>query len=129
MWILTIGSVVLQFVEATWDSTPRFARRFPVRLSIVTVAYGSMKRPLLVAAVIALYLLHQDFWFWRASAPLAFGFLPIGLFYHVCYTLVISVLMWLLVRHTWPSHLEEGAGLESANPQSAIRNPQSGGTE
>jgi hypothetical protein len=86
-----------------------------------------MKRPLLAAAVIALYLLHQDFWFWRASAPLVFGFLPIGLFYHVCYTLVISVLMWLLVKHAWPSRLEEGA--ESANPQSAIRNPQSGGPE
>ncbi|MGH9836272.1 MAG: DUF3311 domain-containing protein [Blastocatellia bacterium] len=69
-----------------------------------------MKRSLLVVAIIALYLLHQDFWFWRAATPIVFGFLPIGLFYHVCYTLVISVLMWLLVKHAWPSHLEEGQG-------------------
>ncbi|MGE0128324.1 MAG: hypothetical protein AB7U82_09615 [Blastocatellales bacterium] len=84
-----------------------------------------MKRLSLVIAVVALYLLHQDFWFWRAAQPLILGFLPIGLFYHVCYTLVISALMWALVKYAWPSHLEEDADRESANPQSAIRNPQS----
>ena len=72
-----------------------------------------MKRSLLIVAIIALYLLHQDFWFWRAARPVVFGFLPIGLFYHVCYTLAISALMWLLVRGAWPSHLEEeGEGVE-----------------
>jgi len=65
-----------------------------------------MKRPLLVIAIIALYLLHQDFWLWRAAAPIVFGFLPVGLFYHVCYTLVISALMWVLVKYAWPSRLE-----------------------
>jgi hypothetical protein len=69
-----------------------------------------MKRLPLIIAVIALYLLHQDFWFWRAAKPLILGFLPVGLFYHVVYTLVISALMWLLVRGAWPSHLEERAG-------------------
>ena len=69
-----------------------------------------MKRLLLVIAIIALYLLHQDFWFWRAATPIVFGFLPIGLFYHVCYTLVISALMWALVKYVWPAHLEEGQG-------------------
>lgn len=28
--------------------------------------------------VALLYLLHQDFWFWREARPLASGFLPIG---------------------------------------------------
>ena len=65
-----------------------------------------MKRLLLVSAIIALYLLHQDFWFWRAAAPFVFGFLPIGLFYHVCYTLMIAVLMGLLVKYAWPAQLE-----------------------
>jgi len=88
-----------------------------------------MKRTLLALAVIALYLLHQDFWFWRATTPLVFGFLPIGLFYHVCYTLAISGLMWSLVKHAWPAQLEKQTDHESANPQSAIRNPQSGGQE
>jgi hypothetical protein len=69
-----------------------------------------MKRWPLVIIVVALYLLHQDFWFWRAAYPLVFGFLPIGLFYHVCYTLASSALMWLLVARAWPAHLEERVG-------------------
>lgn len=65
-----------------------------------------MKRLLLIGIVIALYLLHQDFWFWRESRPLFLGFLPIGLFYHVIYTLAVTLVMWLLVKLAWPAHLE-----------------------
>jgi hypothetical protein len=61
---------------------------------------------LLFLLVIALYLLHQDFWFWRSARPLVFGFLPVGLFYHACYTAVAAALMWLLVKYAWPRHLE-----------------------
>ena len=62
----------------------------------------------LIALITALvYVLHQDFWFWRAARPLVFGFLPIGLFYHAAYTVAISVFMFVLVRRAWPSHLEE----------------------
>ncbi len=62
---------------------------------------------LLVALVTALvYLLHQDFWFWRSARPLVFGFLPIGLAYHAFYTVGVSLLMLYLVRRHWPSHLE-----------------------
>lgn len=70
-----------------------------------------MKRALLLTIVGALYVLHQDFWFWRAARPLVFDFLPIGLFYHACYTVATAVVMWLLVKHAWPSHLEEGKGV------------------
>lgn len=66
-----------------------------------------MKRLTLVGLVIALYALHQDVWLWRAARPLVFGFLPVGLFYHVCYTLAVALVMWLLVRLAWPAHLEE----------------------
>ena len=65
-----------------------------------------MKQLLLILLIVVLYLLHQDFWFWNSATPLVFGFLPIGLFYHLVYTLVISGLMWLLVKLAWPSHLE-----------------------
>ncbi len=65
-----------------------------------------MKRASLAVAVLALFVLHQDFWLWRQARPLVFGFLPAGLFYHVCYTLAASLLMWLLVRWAWPSDLE-----------------------
>ncbi|HBY58218.1 MAG TPA: hypothetical protein DEH78_00240 [Solibacterales bacterium] len=66
-----------------------------------------MTRLVLILAVALLYVLHQDTWFWRSARPLAFGFLPIGLFYHACYCLAASALLWLLVRLAWPGHLEE----------------------
>ena len=65
-----------------------------------------MKRTLLVIAVLVLYFLHQDFWFWR-SARLVFGFVPIGLFYQGCFSVAAGFLMWLLVKFAWPHHLEE----------------------
>ena len=64
-----------------------------------------MKSILLVVAVAALYILHQDIWFWRSSY-LVFGFIPIGLFYHAAFAIAAALLMWLLVTYAWPSHLE-----------------------
>ncbi|MEO5895143.1 MAG: hypothetical protein ABIS06_05540 [Vicinamibacterales bacterium] len=59
-------------------------------------------------ALVGLYLLHQDFWFWRTARPLVFGFLPIGLAWHAAYCIAIAMLMWWLTRVAWPSHLDEG---------------------
>ncbi|MFN0084236.1 MAG: hypothetical protein ACKVX9_02505 [Blastocatellia bacterium] len=69
-----------------------------------------MKRALFVIALAALYALHQDVWNWRKSAPILFGILPVGLSYHVLYTLVIALMMGLLVRYAWPGHLETHEG-------------------
>ena len=66
-----------------------------------------MKRALFVIALAALYVLHQDVWNWRKTAPILFGVLPVGLSYHVLYTLVIALMMGLLVRYAWPGRLEE----------------------
>ena len=65
-----------------------------------------MKKFLLALIVVALLILHQDFWYWRSASPLIFGFLPIGLFYHACFTVAVAVVMWLLVKTVWPAHLE-----------------------
>jgi hypothetical protein len=65
-----------------------------------------MKR-LAIGAVVLLYVLHQDLWFWHHARPLVFGFLPIGLFYHAAFTLATSGVLWLLVKAAWPSHLED----------------------
>ena len=72
-----------------------------------------MMRALLLIIIGALYVLHQDVWFWRAARPLVFGFIPIGLFYHACYTVAVALVMWLLVRYAWPSELEERVGDEA----------------
>lgn len=66
-----------------------------------------MKRALLTIAVVTLYVLHQDFWFWRTARPFIFGFIPIGLFYHAVYSVAAAILMWMLVKYAWPTHLED----------------------
>jgi hypothetical protein len=66
-----------------------------------------LKSLLLTIAIAALYVLHQDIWFWRTARPLVFGFLPIGLAYHGAYCVASAVLMWLLTSIAWPQHLEE----------------------
>jgi hypothetical protein len=77
-----------------------------------------MKKPLkpllLTLLVLLVYVLHQDFWNWRKVEPLIFGFLPIGLAYHAAYSVLGSILMAVLVRFAWPTHLEE---IQSHNPQ------------
>ena len=60
-----------------------------------------MKRGLLLLGLAALYLLHQDVWFWNDSRRLL-G-LPIGLSYHVLYCLVVAGWVALLVRFAWPA--------------------------
>ncbi|MFN0166068.1 MAG: DUF3311 domain-containing protein [Bryobacteraceae bacterium] len=77
-----------------------------------------MKRVSLTVLVIFVYIAHQDWWNWTKAEPLYFGFLPIGLFYHVMYTLAASVLMAVLVRYAWPAWLEEEVDRRlAANPK------------
>jgi hypothetical protein len=59
-----------------------------------------------ILAILLLYGLHQDFWFWREARPLVFGFLPVGLAYHGAYCALVAALMWGLTRFAWPAHLE-----------------------
>jgi hypothetical protein len=61
----------------------------------------------LTLAIVTLFALHQDMWFWRTAHPLVFGFLPVGLAYHGAYCVVAALLMWALTRMAWPRHLED----------------------
>jgi hypothetical protein len=61
---------------------------------------------LLTLIVVVVILLHQDIWFWKDNT-LVLGFLPIGLAYHIFYSCLAALTMWLLVRLAWPTHLEE----------------------
>ncbi len=62
---------------------------------------------LLTLLVMAVYVLHQDFWNWNRAEPLIFGFMPIGLAYHAAYSVLASIMMAILVKFAWPRHLEE----------------------
>ena len=86
-----------------------------------------MKKYLLAIPVIALYILHQDIWFWKTARPLVFGFLPIGLFYHGCFSVAACLLMVLLVRCAWPSEIEED--VERAGASARGREPGGGSSE
>jgi hypothetical protein len=61
---------------------------------------------LLTLIVIVVILLHQDIWNWKNNA-LVLGFIPIGLAYHIGYSCLAALTMWLLVRLAWPKQLEE----------------------
>jgi hypothetical protein len=77
---------------------------------------------LLTMLVLAVYLLHQDYWNWSTAQPLVFGFLPIGLAYHAGYSILASIMMAILVKFAWPERLEK---VEGKNP--AATQKQNGG--
>ncbi len=55
--------------------------------------------------VAVVYVLHQDYWNWK-DGELLLGFLPVGLAYHAGYSIVAALMMAVLVKFAWPSHLE-----------------------
>jgi hypothetical protein len=65
-----------------------------------------MKKLVLVAMVLVVYVLHQDFWNWKNSDTVL-GFLPVGLAYHAGYSILAAIMMAVLVKFAWPKHLED----------------------
>jgi hypothetical protein len=82
---------------------------------------------LLVAAVLGLYIAHQDFWFWDTADPLLLGFLPAGLWYHALYVLAASALLTVLVKYAWPpnwsARLRRCSGKRIASDSKPLRLP------
>lgn len=79
-----------------------------------------MKKTILITLLIAVvYLLHQDFWNWKKTEPFVLGFLPIGLAYHVGYSLVAAATMALLVRFAWPKQLDADEKSTPRSPEDA----------
>jgi hypothetical protein len=74
-----------------------------------------LKPFLLTLLILAIYILHQDFWNWKTAEPLVLGFLPIGLAYHAGYSILAAILMAILVKVAWPKHLEN---VQPTNPDS-----------
>ena len=61
---------------------------------------------LLLVLTLVLIVVHQDFWNWGSSQPLAFGFLPIGLWYHALFCVAAAILLAMFVLFLWPKDLE-----------------------
>lgn len=64
-----------------------------------------MKKKLFWLVFAALVVLHHDWWFW-SDGTLVFGFLPIGLGYHVAYSLAATVLWAVAVFYVMPDAFE-----------------------
>lgn len=81
-------------------------------------------RPLVYGLLVALAVLHQDFW-WRADhRTLVLGFLPVSLAYHVGISVAASVLWGLVCYACWPEEADaadagapNGAGARSNVPR------------
>jgi len=67
----------------------------------------------LVGAVI-LGALHQDFWFWR-DATLVFGFLPVGLLYHILFGIAAALLFAFVGSYAWPATVADELDGERVN--------------
>jgi hypothetical protein len=68
----------------------------------------SFRSLLLYAALVVLYLLHNDLWLWN-DATLVLG-LPAGLAYHIGFSIVTSIVLTLLVIQAWPDELDREGG-------------------
>ena len=58
-----------------------------------------------VALIVLLAILHQDFWWWDSRQTL-FGFLPIGLAWHAGISIAAGLVGLLAVTTCWPTHLD-----------------------
>ena len=62
-------------------------------------------RLVIILMVLSLLVLHQDFWNWNRE-ELSFGFLPIGLTYHIGISLGAAFVWWLACTFAWPSGID-----------------------
>jgi len=58
--------------------------------------------------VVALFVLHQDFWWWD-NRTLVLGFMPIGLFYHMIFSIAAGLTWALANKLAWPEEIEAWA--------------------
>ena len=76
------------------------------------------KKKLTYFTILVLFLVHQDFWLWD-DGTLLFGFLPVGLAYHVFYSLLAAFVWYLAVKYAWPAEIESFAKGDSEPPHTS----------
>ncbi len=72
---------------------------------MLTLGNKSMKL-LIWLLVAALIILHQDFWNWN-NHKLYFGFLPIGLYYHIGISIAAALVWSFACTFAWPKGIDE----------------------
>jgi hypothetical protein len=59
-------------------------------------------------AILLLALGHHDFWLW-GERGLVWGFLPVGMVYHMAFSLAAALFWVVVIKFAWPHELEEWA--------------------
>ncbi len=77
---------------------------------------ASRNRKIVWSLVVVLGVLHYDFWFWE-DRSLMFGFMPVGLFYQALISVATGIVWALVVRHAWPSGVEQWASEAPGDPE------------
>jgi hypothetical protein len=72
------------------------------------------KRYIVWAIVVALFLLHQDFWWWN-DRSLILGFMPIGLAYQAIFSIAVGLIWALASKFAWPEEIEAWAAEQDEN--------------
>lgn len=67
--------------------------------------------------VAILMVAHQDFWNWN-DETLVFGFIPIGLAYHMGISLGAGIVWFLMCNLAWPTQLDKIEAEETTEAQS-----------
>ena len=62
-----------------------------------------------------LFVLHHDFWWWN-DRGLVLGFMPVGLAWHVLFSIAAAGLWLLALKFAWPQHIEEWAEVSEPDP-------------
>ena len=65
-----------------------------------------MSSPVVITIFLVLLVLHQDFWL-KNDASLVAGIVPIGLVYHMAFTVVAALCWFAVVRLAWPYSNED----------------------
>jgi hypothetical protein len=63
-------------------------------------------KKIVIFLVILLIIIHQDFWWWNSIDPLAFGFIPVGLTWHVCISIAAAIVWALAMKFCWPEDVD-----------------------
>ena len=74
-----------------------------------------MKRIVFWIALVALMILHHDWWFWN-DGRLLFGFMPVGLAYHALISLAAGGLWAYAVLFALSEYLEDDESEASPAP-------------
>lgn len=64
-------------------------------------------RNIIYGAAIILAVLHQDFWYWDDPTLVWGGIIPIGLAYHMIFSIVAAAVWALAVVFAWPTDVED----------------------